>query len=167
MIELERKQGYPFVIAYLFTRKGTQKLCGDLNSIGNYTSKWHTCHGIVHYYNRGISELVEEHGRDSIERLCRIRLSRKVQNGIILRRWMLFGKNTISSYSHRLDGRFHLHYLNPNEKIYLHYEQDLQKRLQLKRPKYVLYWVEGNKEEKILGTWRKLPSTFLRQLAKG
>jgi hypothetical protein len=166
MIELERKRGYPFVIAYLFTKDGVKKLCGDLISIEDHTKKWDTCHGIVHYYNKSIFMLAKEYGdRGDLERLMQVRLSKTIKNNVVYRRWMLFGKNTLASAHDRAKGYFRLIYINPRAEYVMRYEREMISQLKLTRPKYVLYWSKSEREDMILGTWRKLPSTFLRQLA--
>lgn len=57
-INLERRQGYPFVMVFLYTPNGVRLLTGDLGRINKYCKmNFPTCHGmtIFHRQVRGIS----------------------------------------------------------------------------------------------------------------
>ena len=136
-----KTRGYPFVMAYLFTKQGTQVYCGSLDYIWERTSSLPTCHGMVHYYRSG---------------------------RVAKRDWQLFGFYTVlnhSSYFHLDKMDRHTASKRHDHRSFIASE------LNIRRPKYALWFSlkTGDSFAPIeewcfpIRSWRKLPSTYLTE----
>jgi len=111
---------YPFVMVFLFTKKGTEVYTGSLDRIKTKLEFEPPAHGIIHIYRRGCLDKM----------------------------WGLFGNHNLRLEKLSNKNRSPWHPIGISK---------------FRRPTWVLYDYDSNE---ILGSWRYLPSRFLRQLDK-
>jgi len=170
-----KTKGYPFVMAYLFTPKGVKVYSGSLDNIEESTKKLPTCHGVVHYYNKALVDScvrLFEMSPDSIRLVgSKIKMGKHLMRGVVNTDWHLFGKQIFSNAKNTTirGNRFRVNYfsldlVDPCRDEPGYYKDKIALDAGLKRRKWVLTWVNEKWEHKIVQTFRRLPSQFLRPL---
>jgi hypothetical protein len=129
---LNRQQGFPFVMAFVYTPGQTKVYTGDLETIRNHLRNGPTCHGVVIYYNRGV----------------RLKLPSMVLE--------IFGKG---AYEFRRTNYLHFEHLSIGDAQRRLMMTEIAPYLD-KRKKFVLVENFGAKQY-VLGKWRKIPKTYL------
>jgi len=89
VMNVGKKTGYPFVMAYLFTKNGVRKYCGSIDLIERITENMATCHAICHFYRGGV---------------------------IVHKWWKLFGSYTLGNRTLRIANGKYAHLMKVNSR---------------------------------------------------
>jgi hypothetical protein len=134
VIDCGKTTGYPFCMVFLFTKDGVKRYCGSLDNICDEVSHLSLCHGVVHYYN---------------------------YKKVISRRWDLFGNLSQTKYKTKNRYSFSLERVRSGTSCYGKFRDLIGKPKQTKY--YLLLYDNETKEVDIIASWRKLPSSFIKE----
>jgi len=96
--------GQSFAVAYLFTPNGVRAFCGGMVNVRKSTSLLPTCHGIIHWYNKGETREYFDYFQkikitlsSSGKTLSSLNKAESKINewgrGVVRKSWRIFGRN--------------------------------------------------------------------------
>jgi hypothetical protein len=165
-IEVGFDRGFPFVMAFVYTKQGTVIYAGSLNRVQEATKRLDTCHAFILSFPRKCKALKEAFPGVKPRFLDRHRDHY----------YTLLGKLTNFP---DWESRFYCYYtlrsyrgldlIDPVKEAMRPQFAYMANYLD-KRKKWFLcvHWKtqDGQKGDRVLGTWRKLPRSYLRELEK-
>lgn len=124
----------PFVMAYIFTKKGVKRFCGSWDNIEKEVKDFPLCHGIMHIYNYG-----------KVERKW----------------WDVFGSITQNSSKSGKRYSISLRHLRSGCDMVESLKQLIGIPKQTRY--YLIVYDSIKKDYDVLASWRKLPSTYIKE----
>ena len=134
VIDCGKSKYLPFVMAFIFTRHGVKRFCGSWDNIERDTKHFPLCHGIMHIYNYG-----------------------KVQR----KWWNIFGNMSDSATKSGKRYCISLRHIRSGSDV----SCSLRELIGIpKQTRYYLTVYDSIKKDyDVLASWRKLPSTYIKE----